>query len=79
VYNFVCSVNVLYIHFSFSENRLIDGDLRRDALALQKSGDWDDNGPQLAEAMGTENGGASTANSQVLKGSNLKLSHTLVF
>lgn len=49
---------------ALDENRLIDGDLRRDALALQKSGDWDDSGPQLAEAMGTENGGASTANSQ---------------
>ena len=48
-----------------SDNRLIDGDLRRDALALQKSGDWDDKGPQMAEAIGTENGGAATANSQV--------------
>ena len=47
-----------------SENRLIDGDLRRDALALQKSGDWDDSGPQLAEAMGTDTGGTSAANSQ---------------
>ena len=46
------------------ENRLIDGDLRRDALALQKSGDWDDQGPQLAETFGTESGGASTLNSQ---------------
>jgi hypothetical protein len=44
---------------------LIDGDLRRNALELQKSGDWDDAGPQLAEAMGTENGGGATANSQV--------------
>jgi len=52
---------------------LIDGDLRRDALALQKSGDWDDSGPQLAEAMGTENGGASTANSQVSNQSNLDI------
>ena len=51
----------------FSENRLIDGDLRRDALSLQRSGDWDDSGPQLAEALGTENGGAATANSQVIK------------
>lgn len=46
------------------ENRLIDGDLRRDALALQKSGDWDDQGPQLAETFGTESGGTSTLNSQ---------------
>ena len=51
----------------FSENRLIDGDLRRDALSLQRSGDWDDSGPQLAEALGTENGGAATANSQVIE------------
>ncbi len=48
----------------FLENRLIDGDLRRDALALQKSGDWDDQGPQQAEALGTDTGGASTADSQ---------------
>ena len=47
------------------DNRLIDGDLRRDALALQRSKDWDDAGPQLAEAIGTESGGAATANSQV--------------
>jgi hypothetical protein len=49
----------------FVENRLIDGDLRRDALALQRSKDWDDTGPQLAEAIGTEGGGAATASSQV--------------
>ena len=46
---------------------MIDGDLRRDALSLQRSGDWDDSGPQLAEALGTENGGVATANSQVIK------------
>ena len=41
------------------ENRLIDGDLRRDALELQKSGDWDDAGPQLAEASGGIGGGTA--------------------
>ena len=43
----------------FLENRLIDGDLRRDALSLQKSGDWDDAGPQLAEASGSLSGGTA--------------------
>jgi len=49
---------------ALDENRLIDGDLRRDALSLQKSADWDDQGPQLAETIGTESGGTSTQNSQ---------------
>ena len=47
------------------DNRLIDGDLRRDALALAKSNAWDDAGPQLAEALGGgENGGVASVNSQ---------------
>ena len=46
----------------FAENRLIDGDLRRDALSLQKSGDWDDQGPQAADAIGAESGGTSAMN-----------------
>ena len=46
------------------ENRLIDGDLRRDALALQKAGDWDDQGPQAAEAIGSGAGGTSSMDSQ---------------
>jgi U3 small nucleolar ribonucleoprotein protein IMP4 len=54
----------LFNFYFFAENRLIDGDLRRDALALQKSGDWDDQGPQLAGSLGTDNGGTTTANSQ---------------
>ena len=33
--------------------------MRRDALALQKSGDWDDAGPQLAEASGGISGGTA--------------------
>jgi len=44
---------------ALDENRLIDGDLRRDALALQKSGDWDDAGPSLAAASGTATGGTA--------------------
>jgi len=49
---------------ALDENRLIDGDLRRDALSLQKSGDWDDQGPKAADAIPTESGGTSTMNSQ---------------
>jgi len=49
---------------ALDENRLIDGDLRRDALSLQKSGDWDDQGPQAADAIGAESGGTSAMNSQ---------------
>jgi len=49
---------------ALDENRLIDGDLRRDALALQKSGDWDDAGPQLAAASGTATGGTALAASE---------------
>ena len=33
-------------------------------MALQKSGDWDDQGPQQAATFGTESGGTSTLNSQ---------------
>jgi len=44
---------------ALDENRLIDGDLRRDALQLQKSGDWDDAGPALAEAAGAGTGGVA--------------------
>jgi len=49
---------------ALDENRLIDGDLRRDALSLQKSGDWDDQGPQAADSIGAESGGTSAMNSQ---------------
>ena len=49
---------------ALDENRLIDGDLRRDALALQKSGDWDDAGPQKAEEFGAESGGTAAKSSQ---------------
>lgn len=42
--------------FPFAENRLLDGDLRRDALSLAKSGHWDDQGPQAAEAAGAGEG-----------------------
>lgn len=49
---------------ALDENRLIDGDLRRDALDLQRSGAWDDAGPQAAQAIGSESGGTATVNSQ---------------
>lgn len=49
---------------ALDENRLIDGDLRRDALALQKSGDWDDAGPALAAASGTATGGTALTTSE---------------
>merc|ERR1712156_1147902 len=35
-----------------------------DALALQKSGDWDDAGPQKAEEFGAESGGTAAKSSQ---------------
>ena len=60
---YIPTVHIL-CYFLNVENRLIDGDLRRDALSLQKSADWDDQGPQLAETIGTESGGTSTLNSQ---------------
>lgn len=49
---------------ALEENRFIDGDLRRDALQLQKSGDWDDAGPSLAAASGAGTGGTALSNSQ---------------
>jgi len=45
------------------ENRLIDTDLRRDALELQRMGAWDDEGPERALAEGGT-GGGTIANSQ---------------
>jgi len=50
---------------ALDENRLIDGDLRRDALALQKSGDWDDAGPALAAAAGAGTGGTALQSQDV--------------
>lgn len=50
---------------ALDENRLIDGDLRRDAVSLAQSSKWDDAAPALAESFGAEGGGASaTASSQ---------------
>jgi len=39
-------------------NQLIDTDLKRDALELQRMGAWDDAGPELALAQGGAGGGA---------------------
>lgn len=48
-----------------SENRLIDGDLRRDALSLAKSGHWDDAGPAAATAAASAGeGGVATRDSR---------------
>ncbi len=46
------------------DNRLIDGDLRRDAMALAKSAKWDDAGPEAAEAAGSGAGGVASKSSQ---------------
>ncbi len=54
-------LNVLIIPI---ENRLIDGDLRRDAISLAKSAKWDDEGPKAAEALGSGSGGVSAHSSQ---------------
>jgi U3 small nucleolar ribonucleoprotein protein IMP4 len=48
----------------YIENRLIDGDLRRDALSLAKAAKWDDAGPQMAEASTSGSGGTATMSSQ---------------
>lgn len=43
---------------SLDENTLIHPDLRKTALHLQRKAEWEDGGPELALAMGTEMGGA---------------------
>lgn len=43
---------------SLEENIPIHPELRKDALRIQKSLEWEDAGPELAVAMGTEMGGA---------------------
>jgi len=45
---------------AIAENKVIDTELKRDALELQKSGAWDDAGPELAASLG---GDAGVANS----------------
>lgn len=42
---------------ALDDNRLIDTDLRRRALQLQKAADWDDDAPKEAVLIGTEMGG----------------------
>jgi len=48
---------------ALSSNRLLDTDIKRDALELAKSGAWDDAGPELALAEGGA-GGGTIASSQ---------------
>ena len=45
-------------------HRLLDTDVKRDALELAKAGLWDDAGPEQAIAQGGA-GGGTLANSQV--------------
>ena len=45
-------------------HRLLDTDVKRDALELAKAGLWDDAGPEQAIAQGSA-GGGTLANSQV--------------
>ncbi|XP_015601263.1 U3 small nucleolar ribonucleoprotein protein IMP4 [Cephus cinctus] len=47
---------------SLEENVPIHPDLRRTALSLQKKIEWEDAGPELAVAIGTEEGGALASN-----------------
>ena len=47
---------------SLEENTPIHPDLRKTALHLQRKAEWEDSGPELAVAMGTEMGGALGSN-----------------
>ncbi|XP_013141955.1 PREDICTED: U3 small nucleolar ribonucleoprotein protein IMP4 [Papilio polytes] len=49
---------------SLEENIPIHGDLRKEALALQKRIEFEDKGPEKAAVIGGFSGGANTANSQ---------------
>ena len=49
---------------ALSSNKLLDTDVKRDALELAKAGLWDDAGPEQAIAQGGA-GGGTLANSQV--------------
>ena len=48
---------------ALASNKLLDTDVKRDALELAKSGAWDDAGPELALALGGA-GGGTIASSQ---------------
>ena len=50
--------------FNTTHHRLLDTDVKRDALELAKAGLWDDAGPEQAIAQGGA-GGGTLANSQV--------------
>lgn len=45
---------------SLDENTKIPTDLRKEALSLQKKLKWQDNGPELSIAYGTEEGGGNS-------------------
>ncbi|XP_040579507.1 U3 small nucleolar ribonucleoprotein protein IMP4 [Lepeophtheirus salmonis] len=49
---------------ALESNSLIDPSLRRDALDLQQSIKWDDDGPRLATTLNSGSGGVDTRNSQ---------------
>jgi len=48
---------------ALASNKLLDTDVKRDALELMRSGKWDDAGPEAALALGGA-GGGTLANSQ---------------
>ena len=56
----------MIVFCSFMLHRLLDTDVKRDALELAKAGLWDDAGPEQAIAQGGA-GGGTLANSQVSK------------
>ena len=64
-----CRSNVLMriseiLFWIIIHQRLLDTDVKRDALELAKAGQWDDAGPDQAIAQGGA-GGGTLANSQV--------------
>ena len=64
-----CRSNVLMriseiLFWIIIHQRLLDTDVKRDALELAKAGQWDDAGPEQAIAQGGA-GGGTLANSQV--------------
>ena len=62
ILSFKCSDEILF--WIIIHQRLLDTDVKRDALELAKAGQWDDAGPEQAIAQGGA-GGGTLANSQV--------------
>lgn len=50
-----------YVKRNLDENVPIHPDLRKSALHVQRKIEWEDAGPQMAMAMGTEMGGGAVA------------------